>query len=80
MLPAVMVAAREADVNKRAPFRSSRLSNQLEPGFVWKPVAFLRIAWNARADDVLPSGLAATVSRKNMIKVQLVPLEDLPQY
>ena len=45
---------------------------------MWKPVALLRIAWNARADDVFPSGLAPTVPRENMIKVQLVPLQDLP--
>ena len=47
MLPTVMMASREADVNKRAPFGSSRLANHLESGFVRKPVAFLRIAWNA---------------------------------
>jgi hypothetical protein len=72
-----MVASREADINKRAPFRSSRLANELEPGFVRKPIALLRIAGNAGADDVFPGGLATTVSRKNMIKVQLLPLKNL---
>ena len=72
-----MLATREADVNKRAPFRSLRLANELEPGFVRKSVALLRIARNAGADDVLPGGLATTVSRKNMIKVQLLPLKKL---
>lgn len=68
----------EADVHEGPPFRPLRLAYELNSCLVRKAVALPCIARYARADDVFPSRLAATISRKDMIKVQFAALKNLP--
>jgi hypothetical protein len=46
------------------------------PASCGKPVGLARVAPDARADDVLPRGLAAVVARDHVVQVELLARED----
>lgn len=78
MLPAIVMAPGKADVYEGSPLRTLRLADKLNPCLVRKTVAFPRVARNARAHNVLPCSLTATVSRQDVIEIQFVPLKNRP--
>ena len=45
--------------------------------FTRKPVAFPRIARDARANHIFPSRRSAPVARHDMIQIQVAPIEQL---
>ena len=45
--------------------------------FLRKPIAFARVTWDARADDVLPCRRPSSIARYDMIEIQLVALKNL---
>jgi hypothetical protein len=45
--------------------------------FLRKPIAFARITWDARADDVLPCRRPSSIARHDVIEIQLVALKNL---
>jgi hypothetical protein len=77
VLPAVVVAPGKADVHKGPPLRTLWFSNEVNPGLVRKPVALSRVTWDAGANNILPGRLATPISRKDVIKIQFVPLKNL---
>ena len=75
--PAFVLGRRECDMQERSPFRPLRFSNQRHVRFARQPVAFARIARNARANHVFPRSGAATVARDDMIKVQVISIKKV---
>ena len=71
------MAPGETDVDEGPPLRTLRLANKLQAGLVRKSVALPGIAGDARANDVLPRGLTAAISRKDVIQVQFVAFKNL---
>ena len=59
----------EGDVDERPPLRTLRFADQSHAGLMRQPVAFARVAGNARADDVFPGGGAAAVARDHVVEV-----------
>ena len=45
--------------------------------FAGKPISLARIAWNTRADHVLPSCHSTAVAWYHMIEIQIVAIENL---
>ena len=76
MPPALMLLAVERNVDKRSPFRTLRFANERHVRLVREPIAFARIARDARANDVLPRREAAFVAWQNVIEIQLLALEN----
>lgn len=60
----------EEDIYKGAPFRAFRFSGKTHIGLVRKTVSFTRVAGNAGANDIFPSGLPPSIPREDMIQVE----------
>ena len=73
--PAVIDSAGEGDVDERAPLGPLRLPEQLHPCLVGKAVSLARVAGNAGTDNIFPSGLSTAVARKDMVDVEIRPVE-----
>src|SRR5205823_6880492 len=43
--------------------------------FPCKAIAFARVTWDARANDIFPSGCSATVARNDVIEIQVITIE-----
>ena len=78
MLPTVVVMMGEADADEGAPFWALGLADKLHASLVRQTIAFARVAGNARANNVLPGGLTAAISRQDMIEVEIIAVENLP--
>lgn len=76
MAPTLINSAGEGDVHKGPPFGALRLFEKLHSGLVREAVPFARVARDARADDILPSCLAATIPWKDVINVQARPIKE----
>ena len=76
MAPTVINAARKGYVDERSPFWALRFSKQLHSGFVRKFVPFARVAGDAGADNILPSGLAPAVAREDVIDIEVRAVEE----
>ncbi len=77
MLPAFVVLKPKIDLHEGTPFRALRLANQVQPSFLRGMVGLARIAGNARADDVFPSGWAAAIPGNHVIQIQIFALKNL---
>src|SRR5579884_2288169 len=76
MPPAIVVPAAEGEVDEWTPFRAHRFADEVHTGFVREPVAFARIARDARADDVFPRGRAAFVAWHDVVEVEFFAVEN----
>lgn len=76
MFPTVVLVQREVDLNEWPPFRTLWLSDQMHPGFLGRAIGFVRVARNAGTNNILPRCRAATVSRNNMVKIQIFAVEN----
>lgn len=91
VLPAIVRMDGELDLDEWTPLRSLGLADEVHAGFLRSAVGLARVALDARAHDVFPSGRTATVARNDVVKVQiaslaafaailagvLIPLEDV---
>ena len=75
MLPEVVLRGGKCDVHKRPPFWSLRFPDQAHVRFAGKPVAFARIASNARANHVLPRSHPSAIARHDVVKIQFAAIE-----
>ena len=76
MLPTVVVRQAEIDLDKRTPFGPLGLAHQVQGGLLRGAVGFLRVAADARTDNVLPRGRPPAVARDDVIQIQILALED----
>ena len=75
MAPAVIHAARESDIDKRTPFRTLWLLEQVHPCFVRKPITLAGVAGNTGAHDILPSCLSTAVAWQDMVYIQVAAVK-----
>ena len=59
----------ETHLNERTPFGFSRHLDQVQLSFLWGAIALLRVARDAGAYDVFPSGGAATIPRHHVVEI-----------
>jgi hypothetical protein len=76
MLPTIMLDA-EIDLDKRTPFRAFWFADQVHPGFLRSLIRLLRIATDARANNVFPRGRSATISWDDVIQIQVFTFKDM---
>src|SRR4029077_3676544 len=62
VFPEVVLGGGKGDLDKRPPLRPLRFTDQAHVRFARKPVAFARIARDARANHVFPSRRPAPVA------------------
>src|SRR6266581_640028 len=77
MPPAFMLRCRKGDMHKWAPLGPLRFADKMHVGFLRQPIAFACIARDARANHIFPCSRSASFTRHDMIKIQVVALEDL---
>jgi hypothetical protein len=78
MLPEIMLGSRKGDLHKRPPLWPLRFADQTHVRVPRKPVPLARIAGDAGANHVFPSGRPATVPRHNVIQIKPAAIEQLP--
>jgi len=76
VLPAFVVGVWESNVDEGAPFWAFRFFDKLHSRLVWQSVCLAGIAGNAGANDIFPSGLPAFVSWKDVIEIEVPPVEN----
>ena len=69
MAPAIVPVQGEIDLHKRPPFGSFGFAHKVHAGFGGRAVGFVRIAGDARADDVFPGGRTAAIARNDVVQV-----------
>jgi hypothetical protein len=75
VFPTVVLLQAQADLHEGTPFWPLRFADKLQPGFVRTAVGFVRIALDAGADNIFPSGGPAAIARDDVIEVQIFALE-----
>jgi hypothetical protein len=71
MFPAIVLVQAEIDLDERTPFRALGLADEMHAGFEGCAVAFECIALDTGANDVLPCGRAAAVTRDDVVKIEV---------
>ena len=77
MLPAIVLMQAEVDLHERSPFRPLGFADEMHSGLLRCAVRFARVALDAGANDVLPCGRTAAVTRDDVIQVQIFTLKNL---
>jgi hypothetical protein len=77
VFPAIVVGDAEIDLDEWTPLRPFRLADQAQAGFVRRAVGLVRVALDAGANNVLPSGRSAAITRNYVVEVQVFALENL---
>lgn len=72
-----MLGRSKGNLHKRPPLWSLRLADQAHVRFTREPVALVRIARDAGANHVFPSGRPAPIARHDMIQIKFTPIEEL---
>lgn len=78
MFPAVVSIGPKIDLHKGPPLGAHRLLNELHCGLSWGPIGLASIARNAGADDILPIGRAASITRHDMVQIEFRSVKGLP--
>jgi hypothetical protein len=76
MPPTLVAVAVETDIHERAPLWPDGLFDEPHADLVGEAIALLRIARDARADNILPRGQAAFVAGQDMVEIQVALLEN----
>ena len=71
MGPAFIRKAVLMHTKKRTPARCERLALRVHIGLVRELVSLAGVATETRGDDVIPSGSAAFIARRDVIEIQL---------
>lgn len=69
--PTILHPLIDRHLKQRLPLRTTRFSDKLHAGLLGRPVALVRVALDAAANNVLPDRRAALVARDDVIKIQL---------
>src|SRR5690606_4984088 len=77
LLPAGVALVGQADVDDRAAARAVGFGDQVHAGLIGGPAAFLDVAADAAADDVVPSGPATLAFWDDMVQAELAGVEAL---
>ena len=75
MLPEIVLRGGKCNVDERPPFWPLRFPDQTHVRFARKPVAFARVARNARANHVFPCCCSTAIARHDVIEVELAAIE-----
>ncbi len=77
MLPEIVLGSGESDVDERPPLWPLRFADQAHVRFARKPVAFSRIAGDARANHVLPRSITTAITGHDVVEIELAAVEKL---
>src|SRR5256886_10623731 len=77
VLPEIMLRRGKSDVDEGTPFWPLRLADQAHVRFTRQPVAFARVAGNARANHVLPCSRPSAIARHDVIEIELAAVKNL---
>src|SRR5207247_8955275 len=77
MSPTFVLRRRKSNMHKWAPLGPLRFADKMHVRFLRQPIAFACIARDARANHIFPCSRSASFTRHDMIKIQVVALEDL---
>jgi len=77
VLPAFVLVHAEVDLYERTPLGPLWFADQVHGSFLRRVIGFARIARNAGADNVFPSGRPAAVARDDVVQVQILPVKSL---
>ena len=75
MFPAVVLLQTQTDLYKRTPLGPLRFADEMQAGFLWRAVGFMRIALNTGANNVFPRGRAAAVTWDNVIEIEILAIK-----
>jgi len=75
MFPEIVLRRGKCNVDERPPFWPLRFPDQTHVRFAGEPVAFARIARNARANHVLPRSRSTAIARHDVIEIELAAIE-----
>ena len=77
VLPAIVLVEAEIDLHERPPLRPLGLADEMHPGLLRRAIGLVRIALDARADNILPRGGSATVARDDVVEIQILAIENV---
>ena len=69
MFPTVVLVQAETDLHERTPLGPLGFADEVQAGFLRGSIGLERIALDAGADDVLPTGWTASVTRDDMVQI-----------
>ena len=74
MLPAIVLMQTEIDLHEWPPLRPLGLADKVQAGFLRGSVGLQGIALNTGANNILPTGWTASVTRDYMVQIQILAL------
>ena len=77
MPPTLVAVGAKVDLHERPPLRSCRRSDQFHPCFLRSAVGLSGVAWDARTDNVFPVRGPPTISRDDVIQVEIRSIQNL---
>jgi hypothetical protein len=77
VLPAFMVLKPQVDLNEWPPFRAFWFPHQMHASLIWRPVGLARVTGDAGTHYILPSSGSASISRNNVVEIQIFPVEKM---
>src|SRR5881227_3593511 len=77
MLPEVVLRRGKSDLDERPPFWPFGSTDQAHVRFTRQPIAFARVARNARANHILPRCCSTAVARHDVIEIELAAVKNL---
>ena len=77
MFPTIVALQGEGNLHKWTPFRALGFAHEVHAGFVGRVVGLTGVARDARAHDVFPSGRATTITRDDVVEIEIFPVENL---
>ena len=76
VLPTIVAVQAEVNLNEGTPFRTFRLTDQMQASFLRSSIRFPRIARNAGADNIFPGGWTTAIARSDVVKVQILSIKN----
>ena len=76
VFPEIVLRSGRGDLDKRPPLRPLRFADQAHVRFARKLVTFARIAGDAGANHVLPSGRPTAIARHDVIEIEVTAVEN----
>ena len=76
MTPTMIHTSGKGDIYKRSPFGALRFFEQIHSGLVREFVPLARVAWDAGADNIFPSGLSSSVAWQDMIDIEMIAIKN----
>ena len=76
VLPAIVTVQAEIDLHKWTPLRPLGFADEMQARFLRRVIRLLRIALDARADNIFPRRRAAAIARDDVVQIQIFAFEN----